>query len=254
MVAITSSSALWYFARATGIVSLILLTVSVILGILTTVRWSSRSWPRFAVEYLHRNVTLLLLAFIVLHVATIVVDGFAPIGWIAVVVPLSSPYRPIWLGLGALGFDLLLAVAITSWLRHRVGFRTWRALHWSGYAAWVLVVVHGLAAGTDTKQRWTLLIDAACVLAVMVAVWWRLAIGWEQHTRVRIAGLVATFVIPAVLVGFVVIGPLAPNWARRSGTPTNLIRPSRRAGGNPPQVGVGGPGRSRSTDTSGGVR
>jgi Ferric reductase like transmembrane component len=245
---VTSSSALWYFARATGIVALLLLTTSVILGILTTVRWSSRLWPRFAVEYLHRNVTLLLLAFIVLHVATIVIDGFAPIGWISVLVPLSSPYRPVWLGLGALAFDLLLAVTITSWLRHRVGFAVWRALHWCAYAAWVLVVIHGLAAGTDTKQRWTLLIDAACVLAVMVAVWWRLAVGWEQRTRIRIAALVATFVIPAALVAFVLLGPLAPNWARRSGTPAALLARSHGSTTSSSQPSTGAPGRARSDD------
>lgn len=242
---VTSSSALWYFARATGIVALILLTISVILGILTTVRWSSRTWPRFAVEYLHRNVTLLLLAFIVLHVATIVIDGFAPIGWISVLVPLSSPYRPIWLGLGALGFDLLLAVALTSWLRHRVGFTVWRALHWSAYAAWALVVIHGLGAGTDTKQSWTLLIDASCVLGVMVAVWWRLAVGWEQQTRIWIAALVATVVIPAALVAFVLVGPLAPNWARRSGTPATILA---RTGGSTTislQPKSGAPGRAK---------
>ena len=202
----TSSSSLWYFARASGIVALLLLTATVILGILTTVRWSSRAWPRFAVEYLHRNITIVLLAFIALHVATIVVDGFAPIGWVSVFVPLSSPYRPVWLGLGAVAVDCLLAVSITSWLRHRVGFTVWRTVHWAGYAAWMFAVVHGLAAGTDTRQTWMLALDVACIGAVLCAVWWRLAVGWEQQTQIRIAALVVSLVIPLALFGFVVVG------------------------------------------------
>ena len=79
-------------------------------------------------------------------------DGFVPIGWLAVVVPFTSPYRPVWLSLGALGLDLLLAVAVTSWLRHRVGFRVWRFLHWSAYASWLVVLVHALGTGTDTAR------------------------------------------------------------------------------------------------------
>lgn len=227
----TSASPLWYFARATGIVSLLLLTVTVVLGIVTTVRLSTPRWPRFAIEYVHRNVTLVVLALLVLHVAAVVLDGFAPIGWAAAFVPFSSPYRPIWLGLGAVAFDLLLAVAVTSWLRHRVGFRVWRFFHWSAYASWGVAVLHGLGTGSDTKRGWALLVDAACVLVVVLAVWWRLAVGWEQQTRVRVAALAATFVAPLALAGWLRVGPLAPGWARRSGTPASVL--ARSSGTQP---------------------
>ena len=216
---LATGSALWYFACATGIVSLVLLTASVVLGIMTSVRWTSRSMPRFVVEYTHRNVTLLVMVFIVLHVSTIVLDGFAPIGWIAAVVPLASPYRPIWLGLGALAFDLLLAVAITSWLRHRVGYPIWRAVHWAAYGSWAVAVFHGFGAGSDARQTWAIAVQVACVAAVMLAVWWRVGFRWEEHTRVRIAALVATIAFPMLLALFLWVGPLAPHWATRAGTP-----------------------------------
>ncbi len=223
MLGTLGGSTMWYLARATGIVALLLLTVTVVLGVLTSVRWQPRRLPRFVVEYVHRNVTVLVLALIAIHVATVVLDGFAPIGWLAAIVPFVSEYRPIWLGLGALGFDLLLAVAITSWLRHRVGFRVWRVLHWSAYACWLAVLVHGLGTGSDTRQTWALVVEGACVLAVGVAILWRVSDGWEHHTGVRIATLAATVLMPFALGAWLLAGPLAPHWARRSGTPTRVL-------------------------------
>ena len=109
-------------ARATGVVTLGFLTASVLLGILTSFRWSSPTWPRFVVEFVHRNVSLLVLVFLAIHVVTVVADSFAPIRWIDVVIPFVSAYRPFWLGLGAVAVDLLIALVVTSLLRHRIGF------------------------------------------------------------------------------------------------------------------------------------
>src|SRR6266536_619994 len=116
--------------------SSVLLTATTLLGVLTAVRWRSDRWPRFAVATLHRNLTLLALVFIGVHVATTIADGYAPIGVEDVFLPFTSQYRPVWLGLGALAFDLLVALTITSLLRRHIGFRTWRALHWAAYGTW----------------------------------------------------------------------------------------------------------------------
>jgi methionine sulfoxide reductase heme-binding subunit len=221
--ALSNGSALWYLARGTGIAALVLLTLSVVLGIVTSVRWSAPRWPRFVIEYVHRDVTLLVLALIGIHVATVVLDGFAPIGWLSALVPLSSPYRSVWVGLGALSLDLLLAIAVTSWLRHRVAFRLWRFVHWFAYGSWALVVVHGLGSGSDTRRGWALIAYAVCVAAVVAAVWWRLSIGWQRNPRVRTVFLAATFVLPVALFGWLRVGPLANGWARRSGTPASVL-------------------------------
>lgn len=231
-LAVVGGSTLWYLARATGIVSFVLLTVTVALGVVTSLRWQTRTIPRFVIEYVHRNVTVLVMALIAIHIATVVVDGFAPIGWIAAVVPFASSYRPVWLSLGALGFDLLLAVAITSWLRDRVGFRVWRALHWSAYASWLVVLVHALGTGTDTREGWALAIEAGCAAIVVVAVWLRIGARWEQHTRVRAGALVATLLVPLVIAGWVLTGPLSSNWARRAGTPQSVLSKSSTPSGN----------------------
>ena len=107
------------------------------------------------------------------------VDGFAPIGWLDAVVPFHSPYRPLWLGLGAVATDLLIALVVTSLLRGRIGYRAWRAVHWTAYACWPVALVHGLGTGTDTKLGWVLVLYLGSLLAVVAAVWWRLAEAWR---------------------------------------------------------------------------
>jgi sulfoxide reductase heme-binding subunit YedZ len=173
---LASTPALWYLARGSGAVSLGLLTGTVLLGLATSARWATARWPRFVVAGLHRNLSLLAVAFVGLHVATVVVDGYVPIRWLDAVVPFGSRYRPVWLGLGAVAFDLLLALVATSLLRVRLGQRTWRAVHWLAYACWPVAVTHGLGIGSDNAQPWMLLLDGVAVVSVAAA-WWRLAAG-----------------------------------------------------------------------------
>src|SRR5439155_7225345 len=129
-IAAGNGTALWYLTRASGVVSLLLLTAGLVLGILGTVRWRSDRWPRFAVVSIHRNLTLFAIAFVALHVLTTIADGYVPVGFKDAVIPFVSKYRPLWLGFGAVAFDLLLALVVTSLLRARIGYRAWRAVHW----------------------------------------------------------------------------------------------------------------------------
>jgi DMSO/TMAO reductase YedYZ heme-binding membrane subunit len=226
MIPVTATAGptfLWYLARGSGIAALIVLTLSMVLGLVTSVRWTTPRWPRFVVELLHRNASLVAFGLVAIHVATVVIDGFAPIGWIDAVIPFLSPYRPVWLGIGAVASDLLVAILVTSLLRHRIGHRTWRWVHWFAYLCWPLVVVHGLATGSDTKVGFVLVLTVGCIAAVILAICWRLAVGWREHTGVRVAALVTTFVAPLVLVAWLTTGPLATGWARNAGTPANVL-------------------------------
>jgi sulfoxide reductase heme-binding subunit YedZ len=228
VVAASTGTALWYLARGTGVVSLVFLTTSVVLGITTTLRWSSRRWPRFVVQFLHRNVSLLVLVFLALHIATVVTDSFAPIGWVDAVVPFASAYRPIWLGLGALAFDLLIALVVTSLLRHRLGFSAWRAVHWLAYLCWPLAVVHGLGTGSDTKPGLVLSVTVACVASVLVAGSVRIARGLDGHRGARASGLAALAFVPVLLATWLASGPMQAGWSRRAGTPATALASSSR--------------------------
>ncbi len=229
LLAATTGSPLWYLTRSAGAVSLLLLTASTVLGVMATVRWRSEQWPRFVTAGLHRNVSVLALAFLLVHIVTAVADGFAPIGWLDSVIPFHGTYRSVWLGLGAVAFDLLLALLITSAVRQRLGYPAWRIVHWLAYGCWGLAVVHGLGTGTDPKATWMQAVTIACVGAVILAVWWRVVAGWPAPIGPRLAGLGATVVVPIVIAAWAITGPLASDWARRAGTPSNLLASSSPA-------------------------
>jgi methionine sulfoxide reductase heme-binding subunit len=161
----------WYLVRSTGAVALLLLTASVVLGVTDRMRFSAgQRWPRFAIDALHRDVSLLVLALLAAHILTSVLDGFVSISLADAVIPFGGSYRPLWLGLGAVSFDLLAAVMVTSVLRRQFGYRAWRAVHWLAYASWPVAVIHGIGTGTDTGAWWMLALTAACVGAVVLAV------------------------------------------------------------------------------------
>lgn len=215
----TTPSPLWYATRATGAVALILLTVIAVLGIVGVQRITRPNWPGFVTAGLHRNISLMAVAFVGLHIATSVLDPYAKIGWLAAIVPFSSSYRPIWLGLGAVAFDLLLALIITSLLRTRMNRRLWRISHWAAYACWPVAVLHELGTGTDAAKPLIITIMAVCVAAVLISVIWRLATADPGHRVARLGGGVAAAAALAAIAALLFQGPLQPGWAARAGTP-----------------------------------
>ena len=219
LAATAGPTALWYLTRGAGLVSLVLLTAVVALGVVASNGWGSDRYPRFYSQGLHRNLSVFALVLIGLHIVTTVADGFAPIGYLDAVLPFRSPYRPLWLGLGALAFDLLLALAATSALRHRIGYRSWRLVHWLAYLCWPVALLHGLGTGTDTHLGPVVLLDAGCVAVVLAAVAWRLGVGWPDQAPRRLAGGASALALTVAVAAFALTGPLRPGWSRRAGTP-----------------------------------
>jgi sulfoxide reductase heme-binding subunit YedZ len=172
--ALVPSSALWYTARGTGFVAVIMLTASVVLGILTTKRGSAPRWPRFVTAGLHKNISLLAVAFLAIHVATTLLDPVSPVHLLNAIVPFTGRYRPLGIGLGVIAIDLLAALVVTSFLRARIGYRVWRAVHWSAYACWPVAMLHGLSSGTDATTTWARAVYVACAAVVLAAVGRRL--------------------------------------------------------------------------------
>lgn len=224
VLAAAGPSALWYLTRATGAVTLVLLTASVALGVANVGRLHSPRWPRFVVEGVHRNISLLAIAVLLVHIATTVLDPFASVHLIDAVVPFISVYRPFWLGLGAFAFDLLIAIALTSVVRRRLGHKAWRATHWFAYLCWPVAVLHAVGTGSDIKQLWMQALLAACVIALIVAVWARVGFGWPARRGLRGSAVAASIALPAALVIWLPSGPLAADWARRAGTPTVALQ------------------------------
>jgi sulfoxide reductase heme-binding subunit YedZ len=222
-----NAKALWYLTRGTGTVALLLLTASVLLGVTTSTRWRSARWPRFLVNGLHRNITLLALAFVVVHVVTTIADGFAPVGVLDTVLPLHSAYRPVWLGLGAVAFDLLLALIVTSLLRARIGFKTWRLVHWLAYASWPVALVHALGTGSDARTLWLQLLAVVSTASVVAAVLWRAVSARSGTFALRGTAVFAAFAVPLAVFIWANNGPLSAGWAARAGTPEKLLASAR---------------------------
>jgi DMSO/TMAO reductase YedYZ heme-binding membrane subunit len=174
MSGITSTTALWYASRATGVVSLILLSAVMVIGMLVNRQGRLPGLPRFAVLGLHRNLSLLAVAFVAVHVLTAVTDSFVSISLAAIVIPFISSYEPLWLGLGAVSLDLMAAVIVTSLLRRHIGRRVWRAVHWLAYASWPVAVVHSIYSSHDMQSGPLLYLGLACIAAVLGALGWRL--------------------------------------------------------------------------------
>ncbi len=223
LFATVGPNALWYLTRATGAVALILLSGSVVLGVANIGRVQTDAWPRFVVDGLHRNISLLALVLLLVHIVTSVLDPFASIHVLDAIIPFIASYRPLWLGLGAFASDLLIAIALTSVVRRRLGHTAWRAIHWLAYVCWPVAVLHTVGTGSDVKQAWLLLITAACIVAVIGAVWARVGFGWPAQRRRRGAAFVASVALPAILVAWLPSGPLGADWARRAGTPASAL-------------------------------
>jgi sulfoxide reductase heme-binding subunit YedZ len=166
----TNAPAVWYLMRASGVIALLLLTVSFSLGLATSNRWRPRGAALFVTTTIHRNASLLAVVFLSVHVLTAVADRDAAVGLASAILPVGPGF---WLALGALGLDLIAALIVTSLIRRRLPYPLWRAIHWSAYAAWPVAVLHGVGMGSDAATWWLRGVTILCISFVAGLVVWR---------------------------------------------------------------------------------
>jgi methionine sulfoxide reductase heme-binding subunit len=164
---------LWYLNRSTGVVTIVLLTLTTVLGVLAIGGRPAGRVPRFVTQAFHRNVALLSVLLLIMHLVTAVLDTFVEIRWWEMFIPFVGSYEPLWVGFGALATDLMIVVVLTSLVRTRMQHNLWRGIHVSAYALWGLAIGHGIGVGTDmTENMW--LLTVACAIAVPLAATLRL--------------------------------------------------------------------------------
>lgn len=181
--AVANPQWLWFLSRGSGLVLLAAFTAVAVLGVATRTGWAPRRRPRFVTAELHRTLSLFAVGLLALHVITAIADPYVSIGWAATAIPFLSPYRTLAIGLGTLAADLGAAVLLTSVLRHRLGLRAWRAVHWLAYLAWPAAFAHALLAGGDLRIAWVAATIWGSAAAVAVAVAARLAAGRRPAAR-----------------------------------------------------------------------
>jgi sulfoxide reductase heme-binding subunit YedZ len=159
-------SPLWFFARAAGFVSLILLAGVVSLGLLVSMRWRTPRWPSFLSEDLHRYLGTVLYVFLAIHIVTVLLDPFTRFSIADVAIPFVSSYRPLWMGLGVCAAELTIALGLSVHVRKLIGYRLWRLLHYGTYLTFPVALAHGLGSGSDTHSPWAVAIYMACAITV----------------------------------------------------------------------------------------
>ncbi len=220
---LTSSPAIWYAARASGVAAYVVLSVVVCLGLGLGGKAQSRRWPRFAIEDVHRVGGLLVGSLLVVHVGAIALYSFLPFSLGQLIVPFTASYRPLWTGLGIAAAELLLALAITNHYRKRIPYRFWRTAHYLNFAVWGLASVHGLLSGTDRGSAWLALLYAVSVAAVVTLLGWRFGGALLGGRGMATAGAVTVVALPVVILGPLHSSPLPWNAARLSETLTGQV-------------------------------
>jgi methionine sulfoxide reductase heme-binding subunit len=198
---VTSSPAIWYAARASGVAAYVVLSLVVSLGLTLGGKAQNRRWPRFSVEDVHRFGGLLVGSLIGIHVLTIAADSFLPFSLTQLLVPFTSKYRPLWTGLGIAAAELLLALAITNHYRRRLPYGFWRKAHYLNFAVWTLASVHGLMSGTDRGAAWLAIVYGISVAAVVMLLLWRFGGDVLGSPRVATAGAVTVVALPLLILG-----------------------------------------------------
>ena len=148
----------WFLSRASGVTGYVLLWASVVLGLLMSTRLSRRSmlsaWAP-ALMAVHEFVSWVAWGFVLFHAMILLGDTYVQTGWFNLLVPFAfDGGRSVWVGLGQMGFYLMSVVLVSYYVRQRIGFQTWRWLHFATFVLYALVTVHGLLAGSDVDVLW----------------------------------------------------------------------------------------------------
>ncbi len=217
---LSSSPAIWYAARASGVAAYVVLSIVVSLGLTLGKKAQSSRWPRFSVEEVHRFGGLLVGSLIGVHVLAIAADSFLPFSLTQLLVPFTATYRPLWTGLGIAAAELLLALAITNHYRKRLPYRFWRRAHYLNFAVWGFASLHGLMSGTDRGAAWLAILYGISVATVFMLLLWRFG---SRRPRVATAGAVTVVALPLLIVGPLRHSPPAWNSANVSETLTGSV-------------------------------
>ncbi|GAC1400787.1 MAG: hypothetical protein NVSMB52_14460 [Chloroflexota bacterium] len=221
LVAPQSVTLYWYVVRASGFVVYLLLTIGVLSGLLLTLRWRSDAWPRLLTEGVHQFLQLLGLAFLAVHVISTLLDTFISFAWFEVLIPFTGPYRVPWMGLGIVAMYLMIALAISIYVRRMIGYRTWRLLHYAGFGAWILALAHGITTGTDTRSGWAMAVYGISIVLVAGLVLARfggipLPIGHPPQQRLSVLVAIGLLLLTGTALAFG--GPLRSSWSAQAGS------------------------------------
>lgn len=149
LATVPTTKAPWYAVRSSGMLAYGLLWFSTVWGLLLSTRWFRKAGA--SLTAMHEFLSLLSLIFVLLHVITLHFDAYLHLSWTQILVPfLATAYRPLALGIGQVAFYLIVAIVLSFYVRRRIGNKRWRTLHYATFVVYGFVLVHAVAAGTDS--------------------------------------------------------------------------------------------------------
>jgi predicted ferric reductase len=167
LFAMDTVQAWWYVTRAAGLISYFLLWLSMVWGMVIPSKFFHPFLEgTFSYDF-HEFLSLLGLGFVLLHVVALMLDQYLPFSIWEILVPFVDTYRPIWVGLGIIGFYLFLLVTVTFYMRRTIGLEAFRKIHLLSIAGYLGATLHGLFAGTDSALPVTKLLYAGTFLIVI---------------------------------------------------------------------------------------
>ncbi|HVB77581.1 MAG TPA: ferric reductase-like transmembrane domain-containing protein [Candidatus Nitrosotalea sp.] len=202
----------WDVARAGGFTAYLLVTLSVLLGLVLSLKWRNAAWPRFLTSDVHQHLALLALVFTAIHGFAVWIDPFQRFSLPEILVPLQSHYRPLWIALGIVAGYLMVALYVSEYLRPRIGYSWWRRLHFLTFGVWLLSTAHGLGTGSDSKSWWAFVIYASSFAGVGTLLAARLLESRSGSIGTRLAAGGAAALIGLWGWNWALTGPLQPGW------------------------------------------
>lgn len=144
----------WLVSRAAGIIALVLISLSVVMGLAMATKVVRRPALKRVVNKMHEHVALTALMALAVHGLSLLGDPWLHPGWRGIAVPFAMSYRPLFTGLGISGGYVALLLGPSFYLRRRIGPRRWRKLHSLIVLAWLLSAAHAIGAGSDGRKLW----------------------------------------------------------------------------------------------------
>ena len=152
VLAVYGDKTAWYLTRSTGTVAYLLLSGATLWGLVLSSKIVQEAVPAVLALALHKVLAWLAVALAGFHAFVLLFDGYYVYRLSNLLLPFVGPYRPLWVGLGMIGFYLVLLTSASFSWRKWLGPKRWRALHSLTFVAYALVTVHGLTAGTDSPN------------------------------------------------------------------------------------------------------
>ncbi|MEM7117514.1 MAG: hypothetical protein AAF614_34090 [Chloroflexota bacterium] len=148
---LASEKLAWYLTRASGVVGYLLMTASTLWGLLLSTKLAKQLVPPWLSLAMHNYLSWAAIGISAFHAFVLLFDSYYTYTVADLLIPFTGPYNPMWVGIGTIGFYIMLLTAVSFYVRKQIGQKNWRRLHYLTFIAYIMSTLHGYMAGTDAS-------------------------------------------------------------------------------------------------------